>query len=88
LPIATPLNVQEQVPLESAQNVIAVELPFKYSEMVPVAAAGETDAVPVKEEPSMMLVLLVTFRVVVVESWAMLSCVPLETLVPSLLSPP
>jgi hypothetical protein len=48
---------------------------------------GETDAVPVKAEPSMMLV-IGTLSVVVVEAWAMFTMVPLERLAALLPSPP
>ena len=56
--------------------------------MVPLAAVGVTDAVPVKGEPAVRLALLVKFSVVVVEASEIVTGVALETLAPLLESPP
>jgi hypothetical protein len=70
------------------QVVAAVVTRSRYNETIPDAAVGVTDAVPVKAEPSMMLVLLVMLTVVVVEAAATLTIIPFERLVPLLPSPP
>ncbi len=88
MPIATPLSNQEHDPLAIGQVVAAVVELSKYRDTIPEAAVGETVTVPVKDKPSVRLVLLVTLSVVVVEAFVMLSNVPLEMLVPSKISPP